>query len=59
MTQKIRAKIFGLERRFFVLQLFDDKGCNREVLDIRIRCKNHTSGCDWIGEIRDLEVYLV
>ena len=44
---------------FCILQLFDDKGCNREVLDIRVKCTNSTRDCHWVGELRDLEVHYV
>ena len=33
-----------------------DLAYEREILDILVKCSNQKSGCNWIGELRDLEV---
>uniref|UniRef100_A0A7M5V8Y6 Uncharacterized protein n=1 Tax=Clytia hemisphaerica TaxID=252671 RepID=A0A7M5V8Y6_9CNID len=37
---------------------FKDLGKEREILDLKIRCKNHRDGCTWQNELRDQEEHL-
>ena len=40
------------------MKTFRDRYCEREVLDLKVRCNNHLNGCDWTGKIKELEVRL-
>eukprot|EP00111_Clytia_hemisphaerica_P017794 TCONS_00052628-protein len=37
------------------MTLFQDKGREREILDRLIKCVNHTDGCCWTNELRELQ----
>ncbi|XP_066934050.1 calponin homology domain-containing protein DDB_G0272472-like [Clytia hemisphaerica] len=37
---------------------FKDLGKEREILDLKVRCKNHRDGCTWQNELRDQEEHL-
>ena len=35
-----------------------DKFLQREINDIKVRCQHHREGCEWTGEVRDLQSHL-
>ena len=37
-------------------QLFHDNFAKREVLSLRVSCHGDDEGCNWKGELRELEV---
>ena len=42
----------------FFLQLFNDVAMRREILSLKVKCKNSSEECVWTGELRDSEVSL-
>ena len=36
--------------------IFPDKFCDREIMELEIRCSNKHQGCEWTGPFRFLEV---
>lgn len=38
-----------------VEKVVDDKGVGRTVLDLQVHCNNDTEGCNWSGELRQLQ----
>ena len=41
---------------YFNFQLFPDVAVRREILSLTVICNNHAEGCEWHGELRNLEV---
>ena len=41
---------------FTILQVFKDKGKQREILDLQVYCTYSNDGCEWTNELRHLEV---
>eukprot|EP00111_Clytia_hemisphaerica_P017788 TCONS_00052608-protein len=39
------------------MKLFQDKGREREILGIMVKCTNNQSGCKWQNELRQLETH--
>ncbi|XP_076439481.1 TNF receptor-associated factor 6-like [Babylonia areolata] len=39
-------------------QLFNDVAMRREILSLKVKCKNSNEECTWTGEIRDSEKHL-
>ncbi|XP_062518079.1 TNF receptor-associated factor 6-like [Corticium candelabrum] len=37
-------------------EVFLDKIHERKVLDLDVKCNNHSEGCTWIGELRNLKM---
>ena len=35
-----------------------DKFLQREINDLKVRCQHHREGCEWTGEVRDLQSHL-
>ena len=35
-----------------------DKKCERKINDLVVHCPNHNKGCDWAGELRNVEEHL-
>ena len=35
-----------------------DKRFQREVNSLKVRCQHHDQGCEWVGEVRDLQKHL-
>ena len=35
-----------------------DKFFQREINDLKVRCQHHKEGCEWTGELRDLQSHL-
>ena len=35
-----------------------DKRFQREVNSLKVRCQHHDEGCEWVGEVRDLQKHL-
>ena len=35
-----------------------DKRFQREVNSLKVRCQHHDKGCEWVGEVRDLQKHL-
>ena len=35
-----------------------NKHLQREIYDLKVRCKHHEAGCQWVGELRDLKDHL-
>ena len=35
-----------------------DKFLQREINDLKVRCQHHKEGCEWTGEVRDLQSHL-
>ena len=35
-----------------------DKRFQREVNSLKVHCQHHDEGCEWVGEVRDLETHL-
>ena len=42
----------------FDLQAFKDIGCEREILDLRVKCSNNAKNCEWTGELREVKVII-
>ncbi|KAJ7355988.1 hypothetical protein OS493_027382 [Desmophyllum pertusum] len=40
---------------FGTLQFFSDKAWARDILGLRVKCKQSARGCDWIGQLRHAE----
>ena len=40
----------------FCIQLFYDNYAKREVLSLHVSCHGDDEGCNWNGELRELEV---
>lgn len=38
--------------------VFDDNAVRREVLSLKVRCRNAGQGCKWSGELRQLEAHI-
>ena len=38
------------------LKTFPDNACKREILTLQVHCDNYASGCEWIGQLKRLEV---
>ena len=36
--------------------IFPDNACRREILNLEVYCSFMTSGCEWIGPLKNLEV---
>ena len=36
---------------------FLEKKLNSEILDLKVRCTHHRNGCEWVGELRDLNTH--
>ncbi len=32
-----------------------DKKTERKILDLQVKCRQHSNGCEWLGELRNLE----
>ena len=46
-----------LERlNVYLLQIFPDNACRREILHLEVYCEYMVNGCSWIGALRDLDV---
>lgn len=41
-----------------VSRVVEDKGISRAVLDLKVMCDNSSKGCEWIGELRDLQKHV-
>ena len=41
---------------FCVCQVFPDNFMKREVLALKVHCPQKNEGCNWKGEVRELEV---
>ncbi|XP_057315324.1 TNF receptor-associated factor 4-like isoform X2 [Hydractinia symbiolongicarpus] len=39
-------------------QVFPDKGLERMVLNLKVRCSNVAKGCIWVNDLRDLKPHL-
>jgi hypothetical protein len=39
--------------------IFPDNACRREILNLEVYCSFMTSGCEWIGALKNLEVSFV
>ena len=37
---------------------FPNKAIIREINEFRVKCTNHEKGCDWVGELGDLEKHI-
>ena len=35
-----------------------DKRFQREVNSLKVHCQHHDKGCEWVGEVRDLQKHL-
>ena len=35
-----------------------NKGVRSEISQLKIKCTNHSEGCEWSGELGDLESHL-
>ena len=35
-----------------------DKHFQREVNSLKVRCQHHDKGCEWVGEVKDLQKHL-
>ena len=42
-----------------IFQVFSDKAIERSVLSLHVRCSYFSAGCEWSGELRDLEVIIL
>ncbi|XP_078349963.1 TNF receptor-associated factor 5-like isoform X2 [Oculina patagonica] len=38
-----------------VTDIFPDKASERKILDYQVKCPNENAGCQWIGELRNVE----
>lgn len=38
--------------------LFHDKGLQQALYDFHVHCSHKSKGCDWTGELRELEIHL-
>lgn len=38
------------------LQIHPDIFCRREILDLSVKCWNPVEGCEWKGQLKELEV---
>ena len=36
--------------------MFEDLGVARQIGDLQVKCGNHDNHCEWIGELRNLQV---
>merc|ERR1712034_15131 len=41
-----------------VTKVFEDKGIERLVFDLLVKCPRNVEGCTWIGELRNLEIHI-
>lgn len=41
----------------FEQDIFPDKASERKILDYEVKCPNENDGCQWIGELRNVEVH--
>ena len=39
--------------------MIEDKGTNRMIRDMKVKCKYEPDGCKWTGDISNLEVSLI
>ena len=39
--------------------MFDDTGIARMVGDLQVKCTNNEHGCEWIGDFRELQVFII
>ena len=39
-------------------KVFDDKSIPRAVMDLHVKCNHFLEGCQWTGELRNLELHL-
>ena len=39
-------------------KVFEDKGIERLIFDLKVKCSRHTEGCNWVGEFRNLQAHL-
>ena len=37
--------------------IFPDNACRREILNLNVYCNFSASGCEWVGPLKNLEVY--
>ncbi|XP_064398235.1 TNF receptor-associated factor 4-like [Halichondria panicea] len=38
-----------------VITTFKDERSNRDIQSLKVKCTNHTNGCQWVGELRHVD----
>lgn len=55
------SDLCGIKRGFFSclqqLGWHRDKGIQKEVMELKVKCSNAVHSCKWQGKVKDLEVY--
>ena len=50
------VKTFNASYSFCKVLFFPDMAWEREILSLRVKCKQSERGCDWTGQLRHYEV---